>query len=453
MEKLQSLALSELSIPTWQILLYLGSASFFVCSRRARYFLIATCLVTLYWTFYLFRTGGVSFASGDFLGLAAYGLFSLTVFGLTLHAFFFFKERDHFPGFTSYEIGRLRRTLLKRIDQMETAVLQAEERVVRGIQQIEEVRQKVETRWGPLESQVHQIDEIMSQRETAVQELEQGLVGQIRDLERQLEAKEELLQSRERETRDLRAAMSEQSAKFKAQLQEQEERIRGETSRKESEENGPAAIHELERQLAQKEALLLARNREIRELCSEVRDQAGALDSRSEAWRAEQAVQETSFKAKAEEWTARVRGLEEQVREREDRLKERDQEILNLRSDLDAKVIWLQNQILEREQDTGKRESSLAAAAEGLHRRIRELEDQLREKENRLQAQGQEYEAGAAASPSPEAEVKIDSLQALLKEQEESFTRRAASYKEVVETLTARIEELEQGLCMPRSAV
>ncbi len=54
--------------------------------------------------------------------------------------------------------------------------------------------------------------------------------------------------------------------------------------------------------------------------------------------------------------------------------------------------------------------------------------------------------SGEAEFLSPDTEVKLSPLQALLKEQEESFARRTASYKEVVESLTSRINDLESQL-------
>lgn len=505
MESLQGLVFSQLDIPTWQILLYIGLSSFFMLSRRTRFCLMTTYFFALYWTFHLFRVYWLSTAEGDFLVLTAYILSGITLVGLLLYAFFFFSERHHFPGLSSFEIGRLQRTLLKRIDQMEMAVLKAETRTIHEIQQFEGLKQKIETRIGPLENRVEKMDEVLGQREFAVQGLERGVLTQLHDLENQLSKKEELLQSRDKEIQDLRSEMEEKSVKFQLQLQEEEERIKGESTWKESEEKLHAAIHDLERQLTEKEALLLARNLEIEDLRSDVGERAGVLESQLQALKAELAEREFFFKEKEEGLTARVHGLEEDLREREAQLKGRDQEIQNLRSDLETKIVWLQGQILETEQDSGEQESSFTALREELNGRIQKLESQLREKDNFLQARGREDDArrseleqrvselqllleekeeavkaretsfqesqerlasrirdlenqlrerarrprthgGEVEFPAPDAEVEIDSLQALLKEQEESFARRAASVNEVMESLTDRIHQLEHQL-------
>ncbi|MEK6601473.1 MAG: hypothetical protein AABZ09_06295 [Candidatus Binatota bacterium] len=438
MESLQGLVFSQLGIPAWQILLYIDLSSFFMLSRRTRFCLMTTYLFALYWIFHLFRVYWLSTAEADFLVLTAYILFGFTQFGLLLYAFFFFSERYHFPGFSSFEIGRLQRTLLKRIDQMEMIVVKAEARTVHEIQQFEGLKQKIETRIGPIENRVEKMDEVLGQREFAVQGLETGVLTQLHELQSQLRKNEELLQSRDKEIQDLRLEMEEKSVRFQLQLQEEEEGIKRESPWKESEEKLHAAIHDLERQLTEKEALLLARNLEIKDLRLDVGERAGVLESQLQALKAQLAERESSFKENEEGLSARVRGLEEDLREREAQLKGRDQEIQNIRSDLETKIVWLQGQILETEQYSEEQESSFTALREELNGRIQELESQLRERDRRPRTHD-----GEAEFPSPGAEVKIDSLQALLKEQEESFVRRAASFKEVMESLTDRIHQLE----------
>lgn len=402
MESLQRLLLSELGIPVWQLGLFVGLISFFVLTHRIRVGLIAAYLLTLYWGFYVFRAYLFSVAGGDFLASAAYIFFGFSLAGLSIYTLFYFREGSYHPGFPGFEISRLRRALLKRIDQMETAVLQAEARAVDEIRQFEELKQRIETKIGPLENQVQKIDGVLGQREFAVQGLEKGLLTRLHDLENQLRGKEELLQSRDKEIQGLRSEMEEQSLKLQVRLQEEEEKIRRESSWREEEENLHAAIHDLEGQLTKKEALLLARSLEIRDLRLEGGEGAQVLDGQLQALKAELAGRESSFKEKEEGLTARVHGLEEELRERETELKRRDQEMQNLRSD---------------------------------------LENQLRERGQRPRAH-----SGGVEFLSPDTEVKLSSLQALLKEQEESFARRAASYKEVVESLTSRIDDLESQL-------
>ncbi|MBI2209709.1 MAG: hypothetical protein HYU47_03775 [Deltaproteobacteria bacterium] len=425
MENLQGLVFSELPIPTWQLVLYTVLTCIFILTRRIRSFLLTTCVFALYWTFHFLRAQWFAAAGGEFLGPAIYGFFSLVLVGLSLHAVFFFREQGHFPGLSSYEIGRLRRSLLKRMDQMESAILQAEARAAHEIKEFEEIRQNMETRVGPLEDHVHRMDENLRSRRTAVEDLESELLSRIHDLESQVSEKGELLRSRDKEIEGLRAEMEEQARKVEVQREEGEERIRGqEAAGTKTEEEVAAAIRDLERQLAEKEALLIARNREIKGLYQEEREDR----------------QESSFREQEEKLSARVSRLEEELREKEAQLKESHQQLQDVRSELEAKTVWLQKQLLEKERGEKSKEP-LLAEIEALNKRIRELENLARENDSRSQILSKGGDTRASG-----ADEKAATLQILLQEQDESFARRTASYQEVVESLTARIKELEKQL-------
>jgi len=441
MENLQSLVFSELPIPAWQLVLYTVLTCVFILSRRVRAFLLTTCVFALYWTFHFLRAQWFAGAGGEFLGPAIYGFFSLVLVGLALHAVFFFREQGHFPGLSSYEIGRLRRSLLKRMDQMESSILQAEARAAHEIKEFEEIRQNIETRVGPLEDHVHQMDEDLRSRQTAVEDLESGLLSRIHDLESQVSEKGELLRSRDKEIEALKAEMEEQTRKVEVQREEGERRAGGqEAPGTKTEEAAAATIRDLERQLAEKGALLIARNREIKELYQEERERVGALDGEARSLKAEWDRRESSLREQEERLSARVSGLEEELREREAQLKESHQHLQDVRSELEAKTVWLQEQLLEKERGEKSKEP-LLAEIEALNKRIRELEDLIRENESRSQILAKDGDTRASG-----ADEKAATLQILLQEQDESFARRTASYQEVVESLTARIDELEKQL-------
>ncbi len=444
MENLQSLVFSELPIPTWQLVLYAVLTCTFILTRRMKSFLLTTCLFALYWTFYLLRAQWFAAAGGEFLGPAVYGFVSLILVGLSLHAVFFFREQERFPGLSSYEIGRLQRNLLKRIDQMESAILQAEAKAVYEIRQFEEIKEKIETRVVPLENHVQEMDTDLHSRQTAVDDLEKGLLGRIHDLESQVSEKGELLRSRDKEIEALKLEAEERARELQAQLEAAEqsaERMRGEEApSKNIEEAVAATIRDLERRLAEKEALLIARSRELKQLQLEERQWVEALDSQSLSLKAERERQESSFREQEEKLSARVSALEEEIREKEAQLEESHQQLQDLRSELEAKTVWLQRQLLEKERGSDSKEP-LLAEIETLNKRIRELENVIRENESRSQILSKSGNARASG-----ADEKAATLQILLQEQEESFARRTASYLEVVESLTARIEQLEKQL-------
>lgn len=441
MENLQSLVFSELPVPTWQLVLYVVLTCAFILTRRMKSFLLTTCLFALYWTFFLLRGQWLAAAGGEFLGPAVYGFVSLILVGLSLHAVFFFREQERFPGLSSYEIGRLQRNLLKRIDQMESAILQAEAKAVHEIRQFEEIKQNIETRVVPLENHVQEMDADLRSRQTAVDDLGKGLLGRIRDLESQASEKGELLRSRDKEIEALKSEVEEQSRKLQLQLDESEGRMTGqEAPREKAEEEFTATIRDLERQLVEKEALLIARSREIKELYSEERERVEALDSQSRSLKAEWDRQESSFREQEEKLSARVSALEEEIREKEAQLRESHQQLQDVRSELEAKTVWLQRQLLEKERGSESKEA-LLAETETLNKKIRELENLIRENESRSQILSKSGNSRASG-----ADEKAATLQILLQEQEESFARRTASYQEVVESLTARIEQLEKQL-------
>lgn len=263
MEGLHKLVFSELGIPAWQMVLHIGLISLFMLTHRTKFCLITSYLFTLFWIFYFFRAYLVSVASGDFLALTAYILFGFALAGLALYAFVFFKEIDRNPGFLGLEINRLQKTLLKRIDRMELAVLEAETKAVNEVKDLEDLNQKVEARVVPLESHLHEMEEALEWRESAIKGLEENLTARILDLEGQLREKEGLSQMRHREAEDLRSEAEEKVVMLQALLQEQEGSFgRRSASFKEVVETLTARIHDLEDQL--KEGPLQGSDGEIR---------------------------------------------------------------------------------------------------------------------------------------------------------------------------------------------
>ena len=221
MENLQRLLLSELGIPAWQLVLFVGLISFFTFTHRVRIGLIAAYLLQIYWNFYVFRAYLFSVAGGDFLALAAYILFGIALAGLSLYTFFFFRESSHFPGLAGLEISRLRRTLLKRMESMESAVLGAaaeiavlqaklqgtmedlgkreatftEARHVEGKDQGREAEEKAVV----LEALLKEQEESFGRRAASFKEVIESLHDRIHKLEQQLKERENLLETRAEE--------------------------------------------------------------------------------------------------------------------------------------------------------------------------------------------------------------------------------------------------------------
>ena len=378
MENLQRLLLSELGVPVWQLALFVGLISFFMLTYRVRVGLIATYLLVLYWNYYVFREYLYSVASGNFLALIAYVFFGLALAGLSLYTCFYFKESGHLPGFPGFEISRLQGILLKRMEKMESVVLEAEAKTVNEVREFNLLRQEVNDRFLPLEAQLQRIEEASSGRGSIFKELETKQTDQTHGLEDQLREKEDSLKLRDDELRDLKSAVEARVAELRAKLQGVEEDL----SRRES-----------------------------------------------------------GFKEAREKFAARVDDLENQLREGENLREMQLREAERLRAELEARLTGLLSQPQETEEVPGVKDRLSKEMEEKLTARIHELEIELEVKEKLTEALNAEDD-----DREPKAAEYAFALEALLKAQQESFGRRAASFQEVIESLSDRIHQLERQL-------
>lgn len=92
MVPINDLVAINLTIPAWQLALYLGLISFFMIIRETRCCLLTTYLYGLYWGYYLFGRDFISAANGYPGVLTAYFGFGLALIGLSLMAIFY-EER------------------------------------------------------------------------------------------------------------------------------------------------------------------------------------------------------------------------------------------------------------------------------------------------------------------------------------------------------------------------
>lgn len=92
MVSISDLGFVSLSIPAWQMALYIGMVSFFMISRRINYCLFTTYLFGLYWGYYLFGRDLLTAARGNTTVETAYITFGLALAALSLMALFY-EER------------------------------------------------------------------------------------------------------------------------------------------------------------------------------------------------------------------------------------------------------------------------------------------------------------------------------------------------------------------------
>ena len=82
----------DLSIPVWQVMVFIGLMSLFMIFHRVAFCFTTTYVFALYWIFYLFGPHFLSRAGDTPLAMTAYILLGLTLAGLTIFSFFFYEE-------------------------------------------------------------------------------------------------------------------------------------------------------------------------------------------------------------------------------------------------------------------------------------------------------------------------------------------------------------------------
>ncbi len=76
-----------LSIPAWQIALYIAISAVFMLMQQRRLCLITTYLFTFYWGFYIYADEFVMVASDSTLSLSSYIICGMLLIVLSLEAF------------------------------------------------------------------------------------------------------------------------------------------------------------------------------------------------------------------------------------------------------------------------------------------------------------------------------------------------------------------------------
>ena len=85
---LQSLGAVSLTIPAWQMAVFVGIMSVFLLLGRLQLCLLTTYVFVLYWGFVLYAPSFIGAAGGDTAALVVYLLCGLAVTVLTIVAFF-----------------------------------------------------------------------------------------------------------------------------------------------------------------------------------------------------------------------------------------------------------------------------------------------------------------------------------------------------------------------------
>ena len=327
----------------------------------------------------------------------------------------FSKEEGKRVATLSTDILELKQAILSRIEKVESALREAEELSTREFQKCEALRQEAETRAASLESQLEENEEQLREKETTMEQVEESLNAEIQDLEDQINEKEKLIEARDAELNNLKiqkvtdpqpqdgSAGTEgetlaQIMALQEQLQAKEkihEELQAElTGLKEQATTDPqdsskdmelglmAKICDLEQQLKERDERLGAQGADSSSFKLPPDDQTINLDHD---------VQETGTEQRDERderVRTQLRELQERLQEKEQLLEERGMEIADLKRqyEVDSRKMDMDPEFKEREEDLRAREANMQQLEESLNSEIHDLDDRLNEKETLLQA-------------------------------------------------------------------
>lgn len=91
MGSIEELGLVNLTIPAWQLALYIGLVTFFMIMHEIRGCLAATYLFGLYWGFYLFGREFLTAAQGNPVVITAYIVMGVCLAVFSLISLFYEK--------------------------------------------------------------------------------------------------------------------------------------------------------------------------------------------------------------------------------------------------------------------------------------------------------------------------------------------------------------------------
>jgi chromosome segregation ATPase len=411
MQALQQLVYSDLPIPVWQIVLYVGFISYFMIQRWFKLSFVTSFVLVLYWLHYAFRADLVSITNEDQLARAIYYVLAFALILLIIFALSFLEvDADSLLAKREREITFLR---AKAKNAEKTAsVLQ------------------------------DQLEKGESQDSNAKKKLEKKFNVKIEKLEKRLQEAESLLETRDAEISDLQtnAVAAQKNASAFESLLEMYQTQESHTKKK-LEEELTAKIEMLQHQLQEGEILVEKRNAEIAELRAEALDaetHAAAFKAQLEGDQAYNAV--AANKKLEDDLTARIAELQHKLRQGESLLEQREMAISELQaraSEAETNASTLKAQ-LESKLDN---ESASDKLEENLNYQINQLKNELMQGESLLEkrnAEVSEFKAKAL-----EADKRASALKAQL---DKDQTQGSFSKKKLEEKFNAKIAKLENQL-------
>jgi len=371
---MQNILQFQLTIPTWQIVLFLSLISTFMLIHRVKYCLLTTYLFVFYWIFYLYRADLIAIADGDRIVLAAYHLFGFIIAVLVLYPFISPEQSAPIPMAVGPEMANLRKALLKRIDKMESAIKEAESKAMTEVHQSEEEKFDAEAKAALLETQLEEKAEVLRRKEAALKELEENLNGQIHSLEDEVKQRDGLLAMHSGESDGNTSELEAQASALEAELREKEESLRaGESNASQLEENLNSKIRELKNELKQKEELLATPNGETNGTVSELEAKASVLEAQLLEQQESLRARESNAKELESTLSGKIQELENELRQKEELLQKSQMDDLQ-RQTTEAELEGLRAELHQRNLILQAREMEVKMIKQSMPERVRELD-------------------------------------------------------------------------------
>jgi chromosome segregation ATPase len=473
MDGLQQLFSSDLPIPLWQIVFYVGLVSYFMVQRWFKLSFLTSFVLVLYWLHYAFRADLVAITSEDQLARAIYYVLGFALLLLSIFALTFLEvDADSLLEKREKEITALK-AQAKNAEKI-AAALQAdlekdqspdsnpkkkrEKKLHAKIEKLEhelqEARQLLQTRSAEIATLQTQATEeqknasafeallemYQTQESNSKKKLEDDLNETIEALQLQLRENESLLEQRNAEISTLQARASELEATA-SNLE----------ARSHTDSDGPstsslervlrAQIDQLKDALDDKETLLEKRYAEVAALRARASELEAHASTVSSEFENKLANESTAARKREEELTFQIGQLANALKESEGLLKLRSAEAAEFRSkasEAEKKTASLKTQ-LEKDQSQGS--ISKKKLEEKLNARIAKFENQLKQGEALLEKRNAEIaELHTKAS---DAEKHVGAVKAQF---EKDQAQESAISKKLQEDLSARLSSLEGQL-------
>jgi len=304
--------------------------------------------------------------------------------------------------------------------------------------QAEQIRERVKVEIGTLDAQLKEKEDALKSLADRGRELE----SKIDDLQRQLAEKEPLIASRDVEVRALRV----QAGELRSQITHLE-RTQGEKLEKQRvaagqlEQNLRIQVSDLQNELAEKLALLEARNHEVRALESKVTEFVERIDRSEAALDQARATAAGEIEQMRQQSQAELTARQAEIEGKVEALQKHEAELYATEQNLQAEMNVLRAEVAEKRSLLENRNDELLRVkleADSLQDRIAYLESAAR------QAELESLHPSARAEEQTRPE--LDRLWEELSQKEQMLEQRQTAVNDLEQGFQAQIDSLRSEL-------